>query len=127
MAQIISVGVVAALSSVFFGALSRYLDHPIRCPDHPNCRSRGPCRVRNIRPARLRPAQLTSNILITLARWRGFEPLTPRFVVCCSTRRLGVMGCYQILMGGKVNSRWLQAQDLDLFSGFSLILEACSV
>jgi len=33
----------------------------------------------------------------------------------------------QIAMGGRVNSRWLQAQDLDLFSGFSLILEACSV
>ena len=33
----------------------------------------------------------------------------------------------QTLMGGRVNSRWLQAQDLDLFSGFSLEMDSCSV
>ena len=33
----------------------------------------------------------------------------------------------QILTGGKVNSRWLQAPDLDLFLGFSLEMDSCSV
>jgi hypothetical protein len=33
----------------------------------------------------------------------------------------------QIVMGGRVNPRWLQVQDLDLFSGFSLVAESCSV
>jgi hypothetical protein len=33
----------------------------------------------------------------------------------------------QTLMGGRVNSRWLQAPDLDLFSGFSLVVEPRSV
>jgi hypothetical protein len=33
----------------------------------------------------------------------------------------------QTLMGGRANSRWLQAPDLDLFSGFSLVVEPRSV
>jgi len=33
----------------------------------------------------------------------------------------------QMEIGGKVNSRWLQAPDLDLFSGFSDVMEPCSV
>jgi hypothetical protein len=33
----------------------------------------------------------------------------------------------QIGAGGRVNSRWLQAPDLDLFSGFSLVVEPRSV
>ena len=50
-----------------------------------------------------------------LARRRGFEPLTPRFVVWCSMPpRVGshadwlAAGGHQIWIGGKVNSRWLQ-------------------
>jgi hypothetical protein len=31
----------------------------------------------------------------------------------------------QIVIGGKVNSRWLQARDLDLFLGISLVMEPC--
>jgi hypothetical protein len=33
----------------------------------------------------------------------------------------------QIATGGRVNSRWLQAQDLDLFPAFSLVMYPCSV
>ena len=33
----------------------------------------------------------------------------------------------QICAGGRVNSRWLQVQDFDLFSSFSLVMEPCSV
>jgi hypothetical protein len=45
-----------------------------------------------------------------------------------SVQRLSVPGMStQIGTDGKVNSRWLQAPDLDLLSGFSRVLESCSV
>ena len=67
----------------------------------------------------------------------GFEPgitgltaFAAQATACFFEKRPGgplVVEADQMVTGGKVNSRWLQAQDLDLFSGFSLILEACSV
>ena len=90
-----------------------------------------PCNDRLARPILARgvgvwsceETALQMSILLLVAR----SGPGPQQEVTSAVWRNADLNTRQTLTGGRVNSRWLQAPDLDLFSGLSLVVEPCSV